>query len=168
MNPLVRSVAYFRLAGLLGIAALSLVPTPGQGQSKIPTKVNVPELCSADSAAVFLGFAVRETRAARVFATNSAQRIALLQLEAATIAQLDKAPLVPGDKTAVYGIFQHEDQAWERAARELADSSANRDTLVHESYRHYVEAASQELGVKCKGRLRWPVLHAAAREAAAL
>lgn len=147
------------------VAALLLVTKPGQAQTGLQSKVAVPELCSADSAAVFLGFAVREVRAARVFATTPAQRLALLALEAATVEQIDQAPLLPGVKEAVYGIFQREDQAWERAARETIEG---RDTMPHEAYRYYVDQASQELGVKCHGSLRWPGLHAEARDAAAL
>ena len=150
------------------IAGLCLVTTPGKGQEHIQTTVNVPELCGADSAAAFLGFAVREIRAARVFATSQKQRLALLELEAATTAQIDQAPLSPADKDAVYGIFQKEDQGWERGMREAAENSPKRDMILHETYRHYVDAASQELGVRCHGRLQWPALRAAATEAMAL
>jgi hypothetical protein len=150
------------------IALLCLATTPGEGQEHIPTTVNVPELCSADSAAAFLGFAVREIRAARVFATTQKQRLALLDLEAAITAQIDQAPLSPADKDVVYGIFQKEDQGWERGMREAAENSSKRDTMLHEAYRHYVDAASQELGVRCHGRLQWPALHAAATDAMAL
>lgn len=157
-----------RRALLACIAALLVVTTSGYSQDKIQTKVNVPELCGGDSAAVFLGFAVREIRAARVFATTQKQRLALLELEAATVAQLDQAPLLRGDKEVVYGIFQKEDQGWERGMREVAEASPKRDMMLRESYRHYLDAASQELGVKCHGRLHWPVLQEGARKAAAL
>jgi hypothetical protein len=150
------------------LAAVLLVTTAGEAQTKLHAKVAVPDLCSGDSAAAFLGFAIREIRAARVFATTQKQRLALLALEAATADELARAPLLPQDQEVVYGIFQREDQAWERGLREMADGSPKRDELLRNSYRYYVDAASQELGVKCYGRLRWPALHAAARDAAEL
>lgn len=64
-------------------AALLLISTPVRAQANGPPPephVTVPELCSPDSAAVFLAFAVRETRAARVFATSPGERLALLEL----------------------------------------------------------------------------------------
>jgi hypothetical protein len=162
------AMAVGRRAVMRSIAALVLLTTSGQAQDEIPTKIHVPELCGADSAAVFLGFAVRELRAARVFATTQQQRLALLDLEAATVQELDQAPLLPGDKEAVYRIFQQEDQEWEKGMREVAEGSAKPEVMLHASYRHYVDAAFQDLGVKCHGRLRWPVLHTAAGNAAAL
>jgi hypothetical protein len=68
----------------------------------------------------------------------------------------------------VYDIFQKEDQGWERGMREVAESSPKRRVMLRESYRHYVDAASQWLGVNCHGRLYWPALQAAARDAATL
>jgi len=153
---------------MMWLPAVFSVATVAHAQDHIPTKVNVPELCSIDSAAIFLGLAIREIRAARVFATTQQQRFALLELEAATTDTLDKSPIPEDHKALINNIFQKEDQGWERGMRDMAEHPPKRDMILLESYRHYVDAASQELGVACHGRLFWPTLHAAATDATAL
>lgn len=150
--------------------AVLLLAVLGPHRSAIAQTVpmTVPDLCGVDSAAVFLGFAVRESRSARVFATTTAQRFALLCLEAAITDELHRAPLNPDDPRTVEDIYLRDDGAWERAAREVAESSTARDSMLTYSYRLFADAAARELGVRCHGRLRWPLLHAQALQAADL
>jgi hypothetical protein len=159
-----RSAVAFVALAVLVLAVLG----PDRSAVAQTVPMTVPDLCDADSAAAFLGFAVRETRRARVFAWTTAQRFVLLRLEAAILDELERAPLSPDDRRTVEDIYLRDDQTWVRGMRQVAESSTTRDSLLAGSYRIYADAATQELGVRCRGQPRWPALYAQAREAARL